>query len=74
MATTATETLNILAAEHAAELANVRREYGALPLAATARLMARTGMHHAEEAYREEARQRCLRNRWAAMTRRADAA
>jgi hypothetical protein len=50
-----------------AELPGVRRDYRTLDLAA--RLMRRLNMPSIEDAFREEARQRVLRNRYAALAR-----
>lgn len=66
----AIDTLNALWAEIQAEILGVRRDYPTLDLAA--RLIARTGTGHFEDAVREEARQRVLRNRWAAVTSKAE--
>lgn len=50
-----------------AEIPGVRREYSSLAL--ISRLMRRHRVGHAEDAIREEARQRALRNKWADVTR-----
>lgn len=61
-----TAAVAVLAADIAAELPGVRRDYATLD--AGARLMRRLDVPSIEDAVREEARQRVLRRRWAAMT------
>lgn len=54
--------------DYIAAVAEVRAQYDALPLASMQLLIARTKARHAEDAIREEARQRVRRNKWAAVT------
>ena len=51
-----------------AAVAEVRAQYDGLPLAQMQLLIARTKATHAEEAIREEARQRMRRRQWAELT------
>lgn len=63
--TTATAMLTKLAEQIAAELPGVREQYSTLELAT--RLMRRNGSTSIEEAFKVEAKQRVLRNAWAAI-------